>query len=121
MVAILSFFVGHWMLSIFAQTFFHHRYSAHRMFTLSKGWEHFFHFFAFLAQGASYLDPRAYAILHREHHAYSDTRDDPHSPLFHSSVNKMMWATKQRYYGLRVGNITPESRFTGGFPGWRGL
>ncbi|MFB0944651.1 MAG: acyl-CoA desaturase, partial [Spirosomataceae bacterium] len=33
MVAALSFFIGHWYLSLFSQTFFLHRYSAHKMFT----------------------------------------------------------------------------------------
>ena len=121
MVAILTFFVAHWALSIFAQTFFHHRYGAHRMFEMSKGWEKFFHVFAFVAQGASYLEPRAYAILHREHHAYSDTQDDPHSPVWYKSLYQMMWATKIRYAGIRLRHITPEARFEGGYPYWPAL
>eukprot|EP01036_Dinobryon_divergens_P038408 gene38408-50429_t len=31
-------------------------------------------------EGSSFLSPRAYAILHRMHHAFSDTKRDPHSP-----------------------------------------
>src|SRR5690349_2172689 len=111
MAAILTFFCLHLALSIFAQTFFHHLYGAHRMFTMSKGWERFFHLFTFLAQGASYLEPRAYAILHREHHAYSDTPDDPHSPVHFKTLTEMMWRTKIRYAGIRLRAITPESRF----------
>ena len=34
---ILAFFVAHWVLCVFCQTFFLHRYGAHRMFTMSKG------------------------------------------------------------------------------------
>src|SRR5204862_3099103 len=92
------FFVGHWLASVFFQSFFHHRYAAHRMFTMSPGWERFFHLCAYLVQGASYLDPRGYAILHREHHAFSDTERDPHSPLFHPNVMRMMWHTRGRYH-----------------------
>ena len=73
MVPILVFFVSHWCLSIFCQTFFLHRYGSHRMFTMSKGWERFFHLLTAFSQGSSFLQPRGYAILHREHHAYSDT------------------------------------------------
>ncbi|HET6267738.1 MAG TPA: acyl-CoA desaturase, partial [Acidobacteriota bacterium] len=35
MKVILAFFIGHWFLSLFCQTFFLHRYAAHRMFTMS--------------------------------------------------------------------------------------
>jgi stearoyl-CoA desaturase (delta-9 desaturase) len=40
---------------------------------MSKFWERFFYLFAYITQGSSYLSPRAYAILHRMHHAYTDT------------------------------------------------
>ena len=56
----------------------------------------FFYFLTYVAQGASFLDPRAYAILHRMHHAYSDTKKDPHSPLSYTNVGTMMWKTKHR-------------------------
>ena len=41
-MAIAIFFIAHWQLSVFFQTFFLHRYGAHRMYTMSKGWERFF-------------------------------------------------------------------------------
>src|SRR5262245_21992623 len=97
MIAILAFFVLHWQLSVFCQTFYLHRYGAHRMFTMSKGWERFFHFVTYLMQGPSFLNPRAYAILHRMHHAFSDTEKDPHSPRNYGNVVTMMLATKHSY------------------------
>ena len=118
MVAIAVFFAAHWCLSIFCQTFFLHRYGAHRMFTMSKGWERFFHLLTAVSMGSSYLVPRAYAILHREHHAYSDTDRDPHSPHVYPSLWTMMWKTKLRYEGLRKRKIVPEPRFEGGYPEW---
>jgi len=117
-VAILVFFFAHWVLSIFCQTFFLHRYSAHRMFRMSKGWERFFHFFTWLTQGSSYLQPRAYAILHRMHHAYSDTRKDPHSPRFFGTPFGMMWHTKGIYMDVLDRKVEPEPRFEGGYPEW---
>lgn len=117
MAPILVFFVGHWWLSIFCQTFFLHRYSAHRQFRMSRGWEKFFHVLTWAAQGSSYLEPRAYAILHRMHHAYSDTDKDPHSPVRVPNLFKMMWRTKRIYSGLRDGSLQPEARFAEGeFP-----
>jgi stearoyl-CoA desaturase (Delta-9 desaturase) len=118
LAVILTFFVAHWILSVFFQTFFLHRYGAHRMFTMSKGWERFFHLCTFFFQGSSYLNPRGYAILHREHHAFSDTERDPHSPWHANGFLDMMWKTKIRYEGLVKRTITPESRFEGGYPEW---
>src|ERR1700738_1977805 len=88
-VVIAIFFVAHWQLSVFFQTFFLHRYGAHRMFTMSKGWERFFYLCTYVAQGSSFLSPRGYAILHRMHHAYSDTPQDPHSPTNYKDVATM--------------------------------
>jgi stearoyl-CoA desaturase (Delta-9 desaturase) len=62
--------------------------------------------------------PRPYAILHREHHAYSDTERDPHSPHVYPKFGQMMWKTKVRYDGLSVRRIQPEPRFEGGYPEW---
>src|SRR4051812_34586871 len=121
MTAILTFFVAHWILSIFAQTFFLHRYGAHRMFTMSRGWERFFYIFSLVAQGPSFLIPRAYAFLHREHHAFADSERDPHSPLYHKNVAGMMWHTKGQYDAYAYRRAEPETRFRGGVPEWRGV
>jgi stearoyl-CoA desaturase (delta-9 desaturase) len=118
MLPVLIFFAVHWSLTIFCQTFFLHRYSAHRMFEMSKGWERFFYLLTAVSQGSSYLLPRPYALLHRAHHAYSDTKDDPHSPHVEGSLGKMMWQTKLRYAGLASRSIQPEARFEGGYPEW---
>ncbi|MFN7793515.1 MAG: acyl-CoA desaturase, partial [Cyclobacteriaceae bacterium] len=36
MKAVLIFFVAHWYLSLFFQTFFLHRYASHKAFTMNK-------------------------------------------------------------------------------------
>lgn len=118
---IVVFFVAHWVLSVTMQTFFLHRYAAHRMFTLSPGWERFFHVLTLVSQGSSYLQPRGYALLHREHHAFSDTERDPHSPHTSRGLVDMMWKTAQRYHGLNNGSVQTESRFEGGLPSWPAL
>ena len=117
-MAVLIFFVVHWQLSVFCQTFFLHRYGAHRQFTMSKGWERFFYVLTYLTQGSSFLDPRAYAILHRMHHAYSDGPKDPHSPVQGLNIFKMMWRTKTEYDGFAYDRVEPEPRFEGGYPEW---
>ncbi len=121
MAVIVTFFVAHWILSVFFQSFFLHRYGAHRMYTLTKGWERFFYFCTYATAGSSFLLPRAYAVLHREHHAFSDTERDPHSPHVYPSLARMMSATLKRYAGIARGTIVPEARFTVGLPEWPAL
>ncbi len=117
-LAIALFFVIHWLSSVFFQSFYQHRYCAHRMFTMSKGWERFFHLCTFVTQGSSFLMPRGYMLLHREHHAFSDTARDPHSPHVFSNVLTMMDHTRDRYRGILAGTIEPEARFDGDCPSW---
>jgi stearoyl-CoA desaturase (delta-9 desaturase) len=117
-VGIVLFFLIHWQLSVFCQSFFLHRYGAHRQFSMSKGWERFFHAMTWFVQGSSYLNPRAYAIMHRMHHAYSDTAKDPHSPVQEPNLLKMMWLTKVRYTAIKNREVEIDPRFDGGYPEW---
>ncbi|HET6585934.1 MAG TPA: acyl-CoA desaturase [Nannocystaceae bacterium] len=117
-MAIALFFFAHWWGSVFFQTLFHHRYASHRMFTMGPRTERVVHFLAYMFQGSSYLDVRAYALLHREHHAFSDTVRDPHSPTNHGNVMSMMMATNERYQGYAQRKVEPEARFEGGIPEW---
>ncbi|MCJ8208458.1 acyl-CoA desaturase [Mucilaginibacter sp. RS28] len=118
-MVILIFFLAHWFLSLFFQTFFLHRYAAHKMFTTHKFFERTFHVLTFVCQGSSFLNPRAYAIMHREHHAYSDTEKDPHSPHFFTDVFQMMWRTVISFREHERKLKEPEARFKGNYPEWR--
>ena len=120
-MVIWAIVIGHWYTSLFSQTFFHHRYSAHQMFSMSKFWEKFFHIFAFVSQGASYLNPKAYAVMHRMHHAYSDTDKDPHSPHNSKNLFVMMWKTRLIYNNLVKGKTDVEERFKKNIPSWPSL
>ena len=67
-MAIALLFVGHWYSSIFFQSFFLHRYGAHRMFYMSRFWERFFYFFTFVSIGLSFFNSKANAVMYRMHH-----------------------------------------------------
>lgn len=118
MYIVLTVFLVHWYLSLFCQTFFLHRYSAHKMFTMNKFWERFFYALTYVSQGSSYLSPRAYAILHRMHHAFSDTEKDPHSPHHTKNVFTMMWDTKNIYNAVLTRKKEVEQRFERNYPEW---
>ncbi len=122
MTAILIFFFGHWFASIFMQTFFLHRYAAHSMFEFtSPRWERFFHFMTIFSQGPSFLNPYGYAVLHRMHHAYSDTDRDPHSPHHSANFFDMMWKTKKTYDGFSYNRVAPAREFAAPTPQWPAL
>ncbi|GAB3713529.1 acyl-CoA desaturase [Spirosoma flavus] len=115
---IVAFFLGHWYLSVLMQTFFLHRYAAHQMFTMSRGWEKFFYVLTFISQGSSFLSPRAYGIMHRLHHAHADTEHDPHSPEFSKNLFDMMWKTRLYYNDILNNRDSIAAKFKKGVPNW---
>lgn len=119
LTAIAIFFVTHWVLSVLMQSFYLHRYAAHQMFTFrSPFWERVFHFITIVAQGPSYLNPHGYAVLHRMHHAYSDTERDPHSPHHAKGFFDMMYKTKNMYHRFAYREEEPAREFAGATPSW---
>jgi stearoyl-CoA desaturase (delta-9 desaturase) len=118
-MGILIFFIAHWYLSLLMQTFFLHRYAAHKMFTMSPTWEKVFYTATWIFQGSSFLSPYAYGVMHRLHHAYADTELDPHSPSFSDSIVDMMWKTKNYYNNIVHGTDHIERKFKRGVPHWQ--
>ncbi len=112
MLVIITFFLLHWFLSLFFHSFFLHRFASHQMYTVSKNWERIFYVTTWFVQGSSYLIPRAYAVMHRMHHTYSDTEKDPHSPHFFKDVYQMMRSTILIFRGFVTGKDLPEEQFT---------
>jgi stearoyl-CoA desaturase (Delta-9 desaturase) len=121
MILILLFLVAHWYLSLFMQTFLQHRYAAHGAFTMSKFWERFFFLAAYITQGSSYISPRVYAIMHRMHHAYTDTDKDPHSPRNDSNLFIMMWRVRNLTNNIYKAKQDIEPRFLKNLPDWPAL
>ena len=74
MTVILVFFIASWYLSLFFQTFFLHRYAAHKSFTMSKFTERVVYILTWIFQGSNYLSPYGYGVMHRMHHAFADTK-----------------------------------------------
>ncbi|NLR93250.1 acyl-CoA desaturase [Flammeovirga agarivorans] len=118
MYVIIAFFIIHWYTSLFFQTFFLHRYAAHQMFTMSKGWEKVFFVLTYIFQGSNYLSAYGYGIMHRMHHAFADTEEDPHSPKYSPSLFAMMWTTKNIYTDICKGKVEVDPKFTKNVPEW---
>lgn len=118
MKEIFIFFVLHWYASLFFQTFFMHRYASHAAFTMNRFTEKVFFVLTWIFQGSNYLSPYGYGVMHRMHHAFADTPDDPHSPKYDESIWKMMWKTKTIYGAIANKRYPVEERFTRGVPQW---
>lgn len=118
MEVILIFFVAHWYLSLFFQTFFLHRYAAHRAFTMSPFMEKVCFVLTWIFQGSNYLSAYGYGVMHRMHHAYADTENDPHSPKYDETIWNMMWKTKTIYSAIANRKMIVDKRFTEGVPQW---
>jgi stearoyl-CoA desaturase (delta-9 desaturase) len=56
--------------------------------------------------------------MHRMHHAFADTENDPHSPSYDESIWAMMWKTKTIYSSIANHKMIVEKRFTEGVPNW---
>ncbi len=69
---------GLYALRLFGVTAGYHRYFAHRSFKTSRG---FAFFLAFLAQSSAQRGILWWAGNHRQHHRFSDTDGDVHSPV----------------------------------------
>lgn len=85
---------------------------------MSKGWEKVFFILTWIFQGANYLSPYGYGVMHRMHHAFADTPEDPHSPKYDESIFKMMWKTKTTYSAIANKKVEVDARFTKNVPEW---
>lgn len=64
-------------LAMMAVTLYLHRDAAHRSIDLHPVLRHFFRFYIWCTSG---MLTRDWVAVHRKHHAFCETEDDPHSP-----------------------------------------
>ncbi|MGY3052174.1 stearoyl-CoA desaturase (delta-9 desaturase) [Pedobacter sp. UYEF25] len=117
-MAILIFLLIHWYASLFFQSFFHHRYAAHNHFSMTKGWEKFFFLCCFFTQGSSYISASAYGMMHRLHHAHTDTEEDPHSPAYSDNIFMLLWKTRTNYNRIFLGKLAVHEKYKKDLPVW---
>ncbi len=88
------------------------------MFYMSRFWERVFYFLTFVSIGPSFFYPRAYAVMHRRHHAYSDTEGDPHSPKYFSNILSLLWGTIRIYLKIDKQKARSTDAFEHYCPKW---
>ena len=85
---------------------------------MSKRTEKVFFILTWIFQGSNYLSAFGYGVMHRMHHAFADTENDPHSPTYDETIWNMMWKTKTIYADLANGVMIADTRFSDGVPRW---
>ncbi len=116
---IILFIIILWYSGLFFQSFFLHRYAAHQTFTMSKTAEKITFILTWICQGPSYLSAYGYGIMHRMHHACTDTEKDPHSPSYDANLFAMMWKTKTIYQEINNDRLDIEEKFKKNVPQWK--
>ncbi len=86
---------------------------------MSKTTEKVTYILTWLFQGSNYLSAYGYGVMHRMHHAYADTKKDPHSPKYDKNVFTMMWRTKSIYQKINNKKIDVDEKFSKNVPQWR--
>lgn len=80
-------------ITIASVTIFLHRHQAHRALDLHPLVSHFFRLWLWLTTG---MVTKAWAAIHRKHHARCETEEDPHSPQI-LGLSKVLWEGAELY------------------------
>jgi stearoyl-CoA desaturase (delta-9 desaturase) len=80
-------------ITIASVTIFLHRHQAHRALDLHPAASHFFRLWLWLTTG---METKAWAAIHRKHHARCETEEDPHSPQI-LGLSKVLWEGAELY------------------------
>lgn len=98
-------------ITIISVTIFLHRCQAHRALELHPLPAHFFRFWLWLTTG---MRTKAWAAIHRKHHARCETQEDPHSPQI-LGIKKVLLEGAELYRQEALNQETLE-RFGYGTP-----
>lgn len=78
-------------LTIICVTVYLHRNQAHRAMTLHPVVQWFFRFWLWLTTG---MNTKEWVAVHRKHHAFVETKEDPHSPRVHGIKKVLLEGTE---------------------------
>ncbi|MEY3490374.1 MAG: hypothetical protein RL655_1942 [Pseudomonadota bacterium] len=98
-------------ITIAAVTIFLHRHQAHRSLDLHWLPSHFFRFWLWVGTG---MQTKAWAAIHRKHHAKCETPDDPHSPQTRG-LKTVFWRGAE-LYRIEANNAETLAKFGHGTP-----
>ena len=98
-------------LTIISVTVYLHRHQAHRALELHPAVSHLFRFWLWLTTG---MVTREWVAVHRRHHAFCETPDDPHSPRV-LGIRRVLWQGAELYQDA-IRDAETLERFGSGTP-----
>lgn len=98
-------------VSMMAVTLYLHRDQAHRAIDLHPALRHFFRLWIWLTSG---MVTREWVAVHRKHHAFCETPDDPHSPVVHGLRTILLRGAE--VYRAEVANTATLEKYGRGTP-----
>jgi len=98
-------------ITIAAVTIYLHRAQAHRALKVHPIVSHFFRAWLWLTTG---METKAWAAIHRKHHAKCETEEDPHSPQV-LGLPKVLWKGAELYRS-EAHNLETLERYGHGTP-----
>lgn len=98
-------------VTIVSVTVYLHRHSAHRALDLNPMLAHFFRLWLWLTTGQN---TKAWTAIHRKHHAFCETENDPHSPQV-LGLNKVLREGAELYQA-EAANAETLARYGAGTP-----
>jgi len=98
-------------ITMMAVTLYLHRDQAHRAIDLNPVLRHFFRFWIWCASG---MLTREWVAVHRKHHAFCETKGDPHSPQIYG-IKKVVFEGAELYRDAKNNRETVE-KFGRGAP-----
>ncbi len=98
-------------ITILCVTIYLHRHQAHRSLDLHPVISHFCRAWLWLTTG---INTKAWASVHRKHHAKCETKEDPHSPQV-LGISKVLWQGAE-LYRLEAKKEETLSRYGQGTP-----
>ncbi len=98
-------------VTIAAVTIYLHRHQAHRALDLHPVVSHFFRFWLWLTTG---METKAWAAIHRKHHAKVETEEDPHSPQV-KGIKKVLLEGAE-LYKIEAKNVETLDKYGHGTP-----
>ena len=98
-------------ITMMAVTLYLHRDQAHRAIDLHPVLRHFFRFWIWCTSG---MLTREWVAVHRKHHAFCETKDDPHSPQIYG-LKKVVFEGAE-LYRTEKDNLETVEKFGRGAP-----
>ena len=98
-------------ITMMSVTLYLHRDQAHRALDLHPVLRHFFRFWIFCTSG---MLTKEWVAIHRKHHAFCETPDDPHSPVIYG-IKKVLLEGAELYRAEK-GNPETLEKFGRGTP-----